>query len=246
MNKILLSTIMGISLWGSQTVELVCDKGYPPYSYKDGKKAKGVYVDVIKTAFNKLPQYDVKFKAIAWKKAISYVQSGKAIGFFPPYFNKDREAWTKFSTPILTETSVVFAKEKILKGKKKFPEDFLGLTVCMNRGFSISSVAGTKLAKMVDSGSINIKRGNTNQICLNQLKTNKADFYVNDQLIDTKNFPSIKRGLKVKQNNGYIGFTLKDDFPYKNDLISKLNKVINQMKKDGEIDKILQQNIDEK
>ena len=31
--------------------------------------AKGVYVDVIKAAFDKMPDYDVKFNMVAWKKS---------------------------------------------------------------------------------------------------------------------------------------------------------------------------------
>lgn len=239
MKKIILGTLVATSLFATQVVELACDKGYPPYSYRADKKAKGVYVDVIKEAFSKMPGYDVKFKAMAWKKAIRVVQKGKFIGFFPPYFSKEREAWTKFSEPILGETTVVFAKAKTLKEKVKFPEDFLGLTVCMNRGFGLDNLGGKKFARMVDAGSIDIKRGNENKVCLNQIKMNKADFYINDQLIDTKKFPSIKRGFHVKNNEGYIGFTLKNNFPYRDDLIEKFNKVIIQMKKDGEIDKIL-------
>ncbi len=239
MKKIIVGILIATSLFAAQVVELACDKGYPPYSYKDGKVAKGAYVDVIKAAFDKIPEYDVKFKAMAWKKVMTNARKGKVIGFFPPYFNKEREAWTKFSEPILPETTVVFAKDKVNNKKVKFPEDFLGLTVCMNRGFGLSTMGGDKFAKMVDSGSIDIKWGNNNKVCLNQVKKNKADFYINDQLIDTKKFPSIKRGLQAQKNNGYIGFTLKGNYSYKDDVRKKFNKVIVQMKKDGEVEKIL-------
>jgi len=239
MKKIIIGTLVATSMFAAQVVELACDKGYAPYSYKDGKVTKGVYVDVIKAVFDKIPEYDVKFKPMAWKKAIKQVQKGKVIGFFPPYFSKEREAWTKFSEPILGETTVIYAKEKLISKKLKFPEDYVGLTVCINRGFTLSGLGGDKFAKMIDGGSIDIKWGNDNKMCLNQLKKNKADFYINDRLIDTKKFPSIKRGTKIKNNDGYIGFTLKDNFPNKNDVISKFNETIIKMKKDGEVDSIL-------
>ncbi|NPA55831.1 MAG: amino acid ABC transporter substrate-binding protein [Epsilonproteobacteria bacterium] len=241
MKKILLITIFALWALAKQTVvTLACDQGYPPYSYKEGSQAKGIYVDIIKKAFDKMPQYKLKIIPLAWKRAIWSVQKGRVVGFFPPYFNKERLAWTKFSKPILAETTIVFAKAKTLKNRKKFPDDFVGLTVCMNRGFSLASLGGEKFAKMVDSGSINIKWGNTNKTCLNQLQRNRADFYINDRLISLKGYPSIKRGLEVKHNNGYIGWTLQEKkYPYEEDLIKQFNKVITQMKKDGEIDAIV-------
>ena len=240
MKKIVLGTMVATSIFAAQIVELACDKGYAPYSYKEGKVVKGVYVDVIRAAFNKIKDYDVKFKAIAWKKAVDKVKKGKVVGFFPPYYKKTREAWTRFSEPLLPETTVVFAKESTHKGKVKFPEDFEGLTVCMNRGFGLDTMGGDKFAQMIKDKKIKHKEGNTNKICLNQVKKNKADFYLNDKLIDISDFPTITRGLSAQKNHGYIGFTLKDKkYPYIKDFEAKFNKVIIQMKKDGEIDKII-------
>ncbi len=240
MKKILISAAIASTLFGATTIELTCDKGYKPYSYKEGKDAKGVYVDVIKSAFAKMPDYDVKFKPLAWKKVQSLVKSGKSVGFFPPYYNKKRTAWTKFSEPILGETIVVFALAKTLETKKNFPEDYKGLTLCMNRGFQAVNFGNATFLKMVENKEIKIKRGNDNKVCLRQVAKKKADFYLNDQLIDTKEFPDIKRGVATKNNDGFIGFTLKTkNYPYMEDLQTKFNKTIKDMKASGEIDKIL-------
>ena len=127
---LILSTLLISPLFASITIELACDQGYPPYSYKENKVAKGVYVDVIKKAFSKIPQYDVKFKPLAWSKMEPLITNGKMIGHFPPYYNKDSTPWTELSEPILNEKIVVFAKEKIIQEKKNFPEDYKGLTMC--------------------------------------------------------------------------------------------------------------------
>jgi polar amino acid transport system substrate-binding protein len=241
MKKIITLLIISGSLFASQIIELNCDKGYPPYSYKENKVVKGVYVDVIKAIFSKIPEYDVKFKAMAWKHAISKVKQGKSIGFFPPYYLKKRTLWTKFSKPILGETSIVFAKQHIIDTKKNFPEDYKGLTVCMNRGFDILTQADENFEKMIKDKSIKLKLGDNNKNCLTQVQKNKADFYLNDQLIDIKDFPNIKRGVVTKNNYGYIGFTLKDkNFPYIKDLESKFNQTLIKIQKSGELNKILQ------
>jgi polar amino acid transport system substrate-binding protein len=226
-------------MFASTVIELSTDQAYPPYAYKDGKEAKGVYVDIIKKAFSNIPEYDVKIKPMAWKRAVSFVKSGKVAGLFPPYYNKDRESWIKYSTPIIGETAIVFAKKQSIIDKKDFPNGYEGLTLCMNRGFGVKNFGNKKFGEMIDKKIIKLKWGNSNKICLKQVSTGKADFYLNDQLIDTKEFPDIKRGVATKSNNGYIGFTLKGNYPHLEDVRAKFNQQIELMKKNGEIDKIL-------
>lgn len=239
MKKLIILWILNLSLFGSQVVELSGDKGYPPYSYSEDGKAKGVYVDVIKIAFGKMPKYDVKFNMIAWKRAIAMTKNGKTVGFFPPYYSDERTKWTKFSESILGESSAVFAQNKTLKNKIRFPEDFYGLTVCLNRGFTLMT-GGTKFKEVVENKKIKLIEGNDNKACLSRVSRDIADFYINDQLIDISQFPQIKRGLKATENFGHIGFTLKTkNYPFMDDLQRKFNKVIKHMKKSGEIDNIL-------
>ena len=89
MKRIILGISLATSLFASQVIELVCDKGYPPYTFKGkDKKAHGVYIDVIQSAFDKIPEYDVKFKIVAWKKALSNVKKGKALGIIDLYYSK--------------------------------------------------------------------------------------------------------------------------------------------------------------
>ena len=228
------------SLFASQLVELAGDRNYPPYSYVENGKEKGVYVDIIKKAFSKIEGYDIKFNMMAYKRAINMTKQGKIIGFFPPYYGKERTNWTKFSEPILAETTIVFAKESFLKNKKIYPEDFYGTTVCLNRGFNQLLLGGEKFTKAIKDKKLNLIEGNDNKACLNRVVRGVADFYINDQLIDTSMFPSIVKGMKVKDNFAHIGFTLKvDKYSYIKDLETKLNKTIKEMKKSGQIDEIL-------
>lgn len=237
--KKLLIILALCSLLSAQVVELAGDKSYPPYSYSEKGVAKGVYVDIIKSAFAKIDGYDVKFKMMAWKKAISMTKKGKVIGFFPPYYSKKRAEWLKFSESILDEKTIIYAKEKTLKNKKSFPKDFYGMKVCLNRGFTPQVMGGDALTKAVESKKIILIEANKNRDCLNRIKRNMVDFYINDQFIDISEFDMIKRGMKVKANQGYIGFTLEvKKYPFIEDLQLKINEIIKQMKKNGEIEKI--------
>ncbi len=240
LNTLLIIGLTTSSLLASQTIELSGDKSYPPYSYSENGKAKGVYVDVIKLAFSKIPEYDVTFKMTAWKRAIAMTKQGKTIGFFPPYYSDERTSWTKFSEPIVNETSAIFAKNKTLKNKQNFPNDFYGLTVCLNRGFTLLT-GGYDFKKAIEDKKIKLIEANNNKDCLTRVKRDMADFYINDQLIDISAFSSIKRGMDINSNFGHIGFTLKDKkYPFMKDLQDKFNSTIKQMKTDGTIDKIVQ------
>lgn len=240
MKKLLSVLFFTIGLYGTQIVELSGDKGYPPYSYEENGIAKGVYVDILKKAFDKIEDYEVKFNMVAYKRAISMVKSGLTVAFFPPYYGKERIKWTKFSVPILAERTIVFSKREILKEKVNYPEDFYGMKVCLNRGFNKSLLGGEKFAKAIGEKKLILIEGNDNKACLNRVVRGMADFYINDQLIDTSRFKSIVKGMKAKDNFGHIGFTLKTEkYPYIEDLEMKLNDVIKQMKLSGEIESIL-------
>jgi polar amino acid transport system substrate-binding protein len=222
-----------------QLVELAGDKSYPPYSYSEQGVAKGIYPEILMLAFSKIPDYQLKIKMMAWKRAIVYVKKGKAVGFFPPYYSKERTTWLNFSVPILAETLVVFAKQETLNSHKNFPKGFTGLTACMNRGFTLVT-GGLEFKKAVENKTIQLIEGNDNKACLNRVSRGIADFYINDRLIDTSKFPMIKRGEKASESFGHIGFTLKTkNYPFIDDLTNKFNQVIKQMKENGEIEKIL-------
>jgi polar amino acid transport system substrate-binding protein len=233
--------IASCTLNSAQLVELAGDKNYPPYSYSENGIAKGVYVDILKEAFNQIEGYDLKLNMMAYERAIELTKTGQIVGFFPPYYGKERTAWTKFSRPILPEQTIVFAKKNILKDKVDFPEDFYGLKACLNRGFNKTLLGGEKFTKAIEDKQIKLIEGDDNHACLARVIRGMADFYINDQLIDTKKFKDIKKGMNVKANFGHVGFTLKTkNYPYIKDFEMKFNQAIKNMKRNGQIDKILE------
>ena len=240
MKKILFTvTFLVTQLFAVQIVELLGDKSYPPYSYLEDGIAKGIYVDIIQTAIKKIPEYNVKFRMISWNRSIALIKKGKALGFFPPYYSKERTEWTKFSESILAERSYVYALSKTLKGKSQFPEDFFGLTVCLNKGFTLMT-GGIKMKNAIQNSDLKLIYGKNNKACLGRVFRGVADLYVNDQLINISEFPKIKRGLIAAENLGHIGFTLnKKNYPYIDNFEKKFNTVIKEMKQSGEIDRIL-------
>lgn len=138
------------------------------------------------------------------------------------------------------ETTIVFAKSETLKNKKEYPRDFYGTTACLNRGFNQSLLGGEEFTQAIKDGKIKLIEADDNQGCLSRVVRGIADFYINDQLIDTTKFPMIKKGMEVKANYGHVGFTLKtSNYSYIKDLEDNFNDTIKKMKQSGEIDKIL-------
>ena len=223
----------------AREVVLVGDEAYPPYSYVENGKPKGIYVDIVKKIFEKIDGYEVKFKMLPWKRCIKNIKEGKNVAFFPPYYSEPREAWTEFSEPILQEQTVVFGKAEKLKGKTKWPEDFYNHTIGLNNGFNPESMAGKKFATAVKMGMIKIDEAKDYKANLSKLSKGRIDFYLNDKMTDTSKYPDIKRGIIAKHNWGYLGFT-KQDLQFSEflqDFKIKFNDAVKKIKQTDEIQK---------
>jgi polar amino acid transport system substrate-binding protein len=224
----------------AKSVKILADKDYSPYTYNENKVQKGIYIELINKAFSKIPEYEVEYVPVSWKKSLQLVELGKNIAFIPPFFVKERLNWLSYSEPLINETILVFAKDSINKGRKNFPEDFYELTVCMHRGYDLIGMGGKKFSQAIKNKRITLIEANTGNDCLNRVKRNIADFHISDRLIDISKFSDIKKGLKIKSNFGYMGFSLrKDKYPHLDDLKDKFNTVIRAMQKSGEIEQIV-------
>ena len=122
--------VLAIVLFGQsivsakQQMTIYGDGNYPPYSYEEDGQPKGIYVEILKSAFSKMTDYDVTINMVPWTRGLLYVKNGDVAALFPPYYVEERDPWMLFSEPILEEQVVIFGKSKNLKGKTKWPEDF--------------------------------------------------------------------------------------------------------------------------
>ncbi|MGR6874811.1 substrate-binding periplasmic protein [Pseudomonas sp. HK3] len=224
-----------------EEVTIYGDKNYPPYSYEVNGIPKGIYVDVLNLAFSNMPDYDITIQMIPWSRGIKYIEVGKGLALFPPYYLEARTPWMLFSESILKENVAVFGKSENLEDKTKWPEDFYGYKIGLTRGYNPFSMGGDNFGKAVKSEKITIEEANSNHENLIKLEKGRIDFYITDQLIDIKPYPLIKRGMIVNTNHGYLGFTQKNEvFKYKADFIQQFNRIIIDLKQSGEIQKIVE------
>jgi polar amino acid transport system substrate-binding protein len=240
---------------GDVPVTIYADAGYPPYSYeKDGKPA-GLYYEIVKAAFARMRGYRVDVQTVPWKRGMAMIKSGAGFALYPPYLNTKDEPWTwPYSLPLYEERVVAVCNKDVLaaKPRKRWPEDFFGLTIGNNAGFI---VGGEAFEKAVRDGHIRVEEGRDSATNLLKLDMKRIDCYINDRVAIqwTRNqlktegkydepgvHAEVAEAVVIATEQGFLGFTDRDNgkYAYKSDFIKQFDTAIYQMKRTGEIETI--------
>jgi polar amino acid transport system substrate-binding protein len=234
-------------------VAIYADDGYPPYSYVENGQLKGIYTEILKKAFQKMPEYRVTLIPVPWKRGLKLLETGQGFALYPPYYRPDERPYILYSEPVLTEQVAVFCSNAIAEKKalKTWPDDYFGLTVGMNAGFLLG---GKQFDQAVSTGKIRVDAGTSSRSSLLKLLTGRIDCYVNDRLSILWEVERIKRTgdaggsrilitetAKLGSEQGFLGYTDRDAgrFPFKEHFIKQFNSVIADMKRSGEIARIV-------
>ncbi|WP_186644823.1 substrate-binding periplasmic protein [Fluviispira vulneris] len=237
-----------------QKILIYADDGYQPYSYIENENPAGIYYNILKEAFSKLKDFEVKIEAVPWKRGLAEVEKGNVLAIYPPYYRPVERAWMKYSEKILNEQLALFcrATKSILK-KKKWPEDYKGLTVSKNSGFAMPKIIMDAVAKEY----IFLSETKETYQNLRKVIAHHIDCYVNDDIAIEIELEKLRRGgfynpnspeekiikiMDLSKEFGYIGFlkTQQSKFPFKDKFIKDINVIINDMKKNGRIEEIKQ------
>ncbi|CAN7566976.1 ABC transporter substrate-binding protein [Rugamonas sp. R1(2021)] len=236
-------------------VTIYADAGYPPYSYeKDGKPA-GLYYEIVRAAFARMRGYKIDVQAVPWKRGMALIRSGAGFALYPPYLNTKDEPWTwPYSLPLYEERVAAVCRKDVLaaKPRKRWPEDFYGLTIGNNAGFI---VGGEAFEKAVRAGSLRVEEGKDSATNILKLGMKRIDCYINDRVSIQWTLNQLKAEGKYDEGGahaelaeatviaveqGFLGFTDRDNgkFTYKSDFVRQFDTIIYQMKRTGEIDNI--------
>ncbi len=236
-------TLFAGSAIASQKVVVYGDDGYPPYSYRDGREIKGIYVNILREAFSRMDGYEVEIKTLPWKRLLGELEAGKIMAGFPPYKVASRP-WMVYSEPILQENVVVFGLKSKVEGKTVWPNDFYGSRVGLNHGFDYENLLGHEGNEAVKEGKLRVEEAMDSPTNLRKLAAGRIDLYVNDQLTDVSQFASegdpVVIASVIGGQWGYLGFSpKKNSFPYSDDFRATFDKVIKEMRESGRIEQIL-------
>ncbi|MEO4048810.1 transporter substrate-binding domain-containing protein [Pseudomonas sp. CAU 1711] len=232
-------------------VTILCDNGYPPYSYEENGEAKGLYNDILRAAFAQMPDYQVEIQPVPWRRGLDALAKGRSFALFPPYYRPAERPYMDYSRPILEERLVVFVRAEVARARSIdiFPEDYVGLRIGINAGFS--PVQNPLYHRMLGKGLLTESFAKDNRSNLLKLHRGRIDAYINDRLSILWELGNLQQrgelpgdarellieGPTLSVEQGYLGFTNRNphDFPYKEDFIRQLNAALDSLEQAGAI-----------
>ena len=154
----LLIYFISISLMASaQNVQISTYDVLPPFAFRDTQgKLSGIYIEIVKTAVSRMPNYTVSFNVVPWARAKMQVKTGKSFAILPPYFHahdwltetepKRPYIWP-YSMSLFTQTDIVICNQSVMKiPRTKYPDDYQGLKFAMWQGDGRAGAKFTKLS----------------------------------------------------------------------------------------------------
>ncbi|MDY4813936.1 MAG: transporter substrate-binding domain-containing protein [Ruminococcus sp.] len=202
---------------------------FPPYEYYEGEKVVGIDAEVAEKIAEKLG-LELEIKDVSFDSIIPGVQSGKYdMGMAGMTVTDERKRSVNFSDSYATGIQSVIVKEdsKIasiddLKGKK------IGVQTATTGDIYASD----------DYGEDNVKRYENGAAAVAALTANKVDCVIIDNE-PAKSYVEANKGLKILDTEyaveDYAICFSKDS----EELQKKVNDALNELKKDGSIQKIV-------
>lgn len=202
---------------------------FPPYEYYEGEKVVGIDAEVAEKIAEKLG-LELEIKDVSFDSIIPGVQSGKYdMGMAGMTVTDERQRSVNFSDSYATGIQSVIVKEdsKIasiddLKGKK------IGVQTATTGDIYASD----------DYGEDNVKRYENGAAAVAALTANKVDCVIIDNE-PAKSYVEANKGLKILDTEyaveDYAICFSKDS----EELQKKVNDALNELKKDGSIQKIV-------
>jgi polar amino acid transport system substrate-binding protein len=199
----------------------------------------------------KLKKYKINLVPIPWKRGLNYIKKGKGFAIYPPYhrINERPYIWP-YSLPMVNEEVILVCKSSIKKKEgMNWPIDFLGLNIGRNRGFS---TGGPQWKELIKIKKIKDAEIDSLDQAIKMLVKKRLDCYMNDRNSIFWTFKKLSRKGKIKQKmpnfseyailsreRGFIGYSAKYSAPYKADFIKSMDHALHELRKNGEISRII-------
>ena len=226
-----------------QKVTILADDSYPPYSFVENGKLKGIYVDIINAAAALLTsKYEVSIVAVPWKRGLLEIQEGREFAILPPYKHRiERPYMWPYSQAIMTENVMAYCHKEIalLDYLERADEQiYPPINVGINAGYLILN---NELQQAEKSHRIIIRENKSTLSNILKLYSRRIDCYLNDKLStewEISRIPKhrdiqidkIKAALLVMSKTAHIGYTNSKNhkFTFKDDFVKHMDKAILQ------------------
>jgi polar amino acid transport system substrate-binding protein len=233
-----------------RVITLYAEDSNEPYAFLDGVTPEGIYVRILRAAFDHLPGYRLDIVNVPFRRGMDLLKAGKIMGFFPPYARGDRDWIERYSIPILRETVVAICSKDYVQSNDlaQFPDDFKGARFANNAGYRL---AGPAFFDMVDAGDISLEEANTTASNLRFLMAGRVDCYVNERMailagmrelgVEKATARLFDEAAIIGHEFGYVAYGPDPDgkWPYRDQFAGALDRALSDMLDSGEIDRLV-------
>ncbi|MBF0595720.1 MAG: transporter substrate-binding domain-containing protein [Candidatus Omnitrophica bacterium] len=166
--------LAGIFLFGSlsygETVKIIAEDDWYPYSASIDGGAKGIAVDIVKAAF-RAEGVDAELQTMNYDRGMAAVKDGSAVGCFDaPKTKEIEESYLWHDEPMFAATSLIFA-----------PADYTGnvTSVAGLTGKTVGLTQGYGYGDAVDSNNLMTKEySKSDEVIIKKLVAKRLEFIV--------------------------------------------------------------------
>lgn len=213
---------------------------FPPYEFKENGKPGGMLVIIVETVFSRAG-IPLELQFLPFKRAYFQAKNGDIDGLFNFYKTRGRLNFFDYSRPVI-ENPLMFFVRKDSTIQFNNIEDLKGLRIGVINGYTY----GTDF----DQSPLFIREGANEHIFnIKKLLLGRIDAYPCDRLVGIHVAAELALSSEIKilpkpltVMDGHIGFTKGKHA----DVIDKINVVITEMHKNGEIARIIRQYIEDR
>ena len=228
----------GTGKTGSQskgTLVMATNAYFPPYEYYDGGDIVGIDVEIMAAIADHMG-YDFKVEDMEFDSIINAVDSGKAdVGLAGMTVTEKRKESVDFSVSYATSKQVIIVNEG---SEIKTPDDLDGKTIGVQLGTTGDLYITWDIEDGVYGADTKVEQYSTAMEAIQALNQKKIDAVVID-MEPAKVFVEKNEGLKILETE-YIEEEYAIAIKKGNtELLEAVNEAINDLKKSGELQKII-------
>ena len=230
-----------------QTVTLITDNNYEPYSYVQDNELRGQTVEWIRRIDEALPEYRISLQAMPWREGLHAVRDGKVLGMVGVYFSAKHRGWLyPYSQPLFEESVVVLCGPDVqLESPVSWPTSFAGHLMLNIAGydgwldFQIRNQQNTQLMNFFEVpnqtiGYSMLKKGNAD--CMLSEK-HFAEQALQHDTTEPDAMPRIV--TEVRRKAIHVGYSFNaitgNQYPYALDFARAFDFAMSELKQKGEL-----------
>lgn len=237
--SILLCFLAATSIF-AETIKIACTD-YEPLVKYDANKTTGEFVEIVDESFKKVG-INVVYENYPWLRAQIMTKENAVDAVIILFKTKEREKDFLFSNPVMTARNKFF----YIKGKN-IPEKFQWNNISDFKNFKIGGVIGYWYIKRFEDAGIALDLVASDDQNIQKMYAGRIDTFVGDEVFGwnliKKYYPNEvgKFATIDKPESEVLRYVLfGKNNPKAPKLIEKFNQGLEQLKKSGEYDKILE------